>query len=95
MNDSESMAISRSPGILPLDCVPAGQQATVLHVDPHHESAHQLRRLGCCEGACIEVLHGHDPCMIRCDGACIALQRDLLKAVCVHCPYTSSPTPAS
>ncbi|HMP73169.1 MAG TPA: FeoA family protein [Kiritimatiellia bacterium] len=86
------------PGLALLDSLPAGHTATVLHLDSTHEAAPLLRRIGCCEGACVEILTSHDPCLLRCDGTCIALHRHLLKAVCVHCPLHQqaiAPPPAT
>ncbi len=69
-----------------LDRLPEGSHGLVLGIDEDHESACTLRRLGFNEGANIEVIRHANMSMIRCDGACIALHRQLLRAVCVHCP---------
>lgn len=59
---------------------------TVVFVDHSHECSHDLRRLGMCEGASIEMVRCDNPCLLRCDGSFVAVQRDLLRAICVHCP---------
>lgn len=69
-----------------LDSLGKGMTATVVFIDHGHDASHELRRLGMCEGAQVEMVQADNPCLLRCDGSFVAVQRDLLRAVCVHCP---------
>ena len=54
----------------------------MVSVDDSSEWAAQLRRIGFCEGAEVEVLAGRDPVMVRCQNGRVALRRCMLG--CVH-----------
>lgn len=69
-----------------LDTLGKGSVGTVIFVDHSHDCCHDLRRLGLCEGANVEIVQADNPCLLRCDGSYVAVQRDALRAICVHCP---------
>lgn len=74
-----------------LDTLASGARAQVVCFHGDHSCTQSLRRIGFREGVEVEVLSSHDPVMVRIDGCCIALRRDLLRGVMtVACPFGRS-----
>ncbi len=70
-----------------LDTLRTGSRAQVLCFNGDVSCTQSLRRVGFREGIEVEILSNHDPVMVRIEGCCIALRRDLLRGVMtVACP---------
>ena len=69
--------------ICSLDKVTAGFCGRICAIDGKKEISEPLRRLGFHEGAIVECLSTHEPQMIRCGGACVAVGSALLAGVSV------------
>lgn len=70
-----------------LDTLRTGTRAQVICFNGEQSCTQSLRRIGFREGVEVEILSSHDPVMVRVDGCCVALSRDLLRGVMtVTCP---------
>lgn len=66
-----------------LDKLDRGSKGEILSITDTCERSHCLRRMGLREGVVVEVVSNHDPVMLRFDGCCIAVGREMLGEVTI------------
>ena len=66
-----------------LDTLKSGSMGEILAISDRCGRSASLRRVGLREGAIVEVLGHCDPAILRIDGSCLAVQRDMLCEVTV------------
>jgi len=66
-----------------LDQLDRGSRGEVLALSDRCDRSSRLRRLGIREGVVVEVMSDHDPVMIRVEGSCVAVGREMLREVTI------------
>lgn len=66
-----------------LDTLHSGSRGEIVAINDNGGDSSRLRRVGLREGIVVEVMSSHDPVMLRFDGCCVAVGRDMLSDITI------------